>query len=165
MTVVKRFHEEDSEQDPKENDNDLSNQGAARRQGALPWESDLTASIAYLQNEQDNDYESLKTVVEGACESFLDSNMAQREVERLALQGASSVFATVVIKNKKDPRLNEAKQKELRELVSKGTYEFVREEEVPLDATVLQSRFVLTIKNFGENNEYFKVKARHSRTY
>ncbi len=62
-------------------------------------------------------------------------------------KGASAVFATVVLHNKKDARFDEAKIAERRELIEKGTYEFVRED-MPHDATVLQSRFVLTVKKF-----------------
>ncbi len=39
-----------------------------------------------------------------------------------------------------------------------GTYEFVKEEDVPHDATILQSRFDLTIKTFENPDEYFKAR-------
>ncbi len=49
-------------------------------------------------------------------------------------------------KTEKIPRFAEAKLAEIEELVKKGTYEFVKEDDIPLGATVLQFRFVLTIK-------------------
>ena len=46
----------------------------------------------------------------------------------------------------------------MQELLKKGTYQFVKEAHVPQGATILQSRFVLTIKNFNERNELFKTR-------
>ncbi len=86
---------------------------------------------------------SLKTQIH----SFHLKSLKAR-LHSFAKKGASAVFATVVVYDKKDARFDEAKIAEIRELIQKGTYEIVKEEDVPHDATILQSRFVLTIKNF-----------------
>lgn len=64
----------------------------------------------------------------------------------------------MIFKNKRDPRFKNAKRKEIRELIDKGTYEFVREEDLPTKPTILQSRFVLNIKNFEEADQYFRAR-------
>ena len=68
---------------------------------------------------------------------------------------AHSVYVIVEVKNKHDPRFNEAKIKEINKLVQLGTYEIVTEIEGVSTGSVPQSRFVLTTKNHGKESEYF----------
>ncbi len=64
----------------------------------------------------------------------------------------------MVVHDRKDPRFAEAKLAEIEELVKKRMYEFVKEDDIPLGATVLQFRFVLTIKNAENPDQYFKAR-------
>ncbi len=83
---------------------------------------------------------------------------AKCEIARFRKKCASAVFATVAVHGKKDSRFDEARIAEIRELIKKDTYEFVEEEEVPDDATILQSRFVFTIKTFENPDGHLKAR-------
>ena len=91
--------------------------------------------------------------IEKAAKVFLASEEPyQKEYDNAV------VLATITVKNPFDKRFEKAKEKEILQLLEKGTYKFVREKEVPKNATVLQSRFVLTIKNVGEKEELLKAR-------
>ncbi len=90
--------------------------------------------------------------------AFLSSKIAKKRIARFRKKGASAVFATVVIQDKKDSRFDEAKIAEIRELIKKGTYEFVKEETC---LTMLPSYNLgssLLSKNFENPDEYFKAR-------
>ena len=72
--------------------------------------------------------------------------------------GAYAIFSTVEAKNKDDPRFKDAKVEEVLQLIEKGTYEFVHEDDIPLDSTILRFRFVLTIKNVNDPDQYLKAR-------
>ncbi|MEM1283154.1 MAG: reverse transcriptase domain-containing protein [Chlamydiota bacterium] len=62
-----------------------------------------------------------------------------------------------------DPRAfgklaTEAKKKEIEGLIRKGTWKIVLKEEVPRDANVLTSHFVITIKDVETNQPIFKAR-------
>ncbi len=63
-----------------------------------------------------------------------------------------------MVNDKHDSRFHDAKVEEIDKLVKLGTFEVVPEVEISQKGTVLQSRFVLTIKNHGEPTEYFKAR-------
>ena len=48
------------------------------------------------------------------------------------------------------------KGREVSDLINKRTYEFVQEDKMPEGSEILQSRFVLSIKNFNEPDELHK---------
>lgn len=128
-------------------------------QPPYPQNEPTNESSQESNNADDPDYDpSLNLIVEKASETFLASSIGSKEISHFLNNGVSTVYATVVVKNKRDPRFNDAKKKELQELVNKGTYEFVREEDIPHNPTILQSRFVLAIKNFSESDQYFKAR-------
>ena len=67
---------------------------------------------------------------------------------------SSKIFFTEII-NKGDPReklFEDAKRKEIEELINRGTFKIVLQEDLPENANIIPSRFVLAIKN-GENNK------------
>ena len=69
-------------------------------------------------------------------------------------------FITEVI-YPEDPRTDKfgpAKKKELEGLIKRGTWKVVLKEEVPDDANILGSRFVLTIKDTGNEIEIWKAR-------
>jgi len=92
------------------------------------------------------------------CEAFFTSEVSHTTLESFREQGYSETFLTVIVKNKKDPRFTQAKMDEIDKLVKMGTYEIVPEHYVPRNSTILQSRFVLAIKNASESDEYFKAR-------
>ncbi len=93
-----------------------------------------------------------------ASYSILAFEVPASEISRLHEKGATLVYATIVVHNRKDPRFNNAKIAEIQELIKKGTYEFVKESDIPANATILQSRFVLTMKNSDNPDQYFKAR-------
>ena len=62
------------------------------------------------------------------------------------------------MKNRSDPRFGKAKVEEGDNLIKLKTYKIVPESEISSQGTILQSRFVLEINNFKEDNEYFKAR-------
>ena len=56
-------------------------------------------------------------------------------------------FTVEIVTDSQDGRFHQAKIIELKQLLNKETYSFVSENDIPDDAVVLDSRFVLTIKN------------------
>lgn len=50
-------------------------------------------------------------------------------------------------------KFSEAKRKEIKGLVEKGTWKIVLKEEVSKDANILNGRFVFTIKNVNTKEE------------
>ena len=97
---------------------------------------------------------SILTCISQKGEEFLKSENAY-EVQKYR---DSVVLATITVTNPQNKMFDQAKETEVLQLLKKGTYEFVSEESVPNDATVLQSRFVLTIKNVGEKDELLKAR-------
>ncbi len=79
-------------------------------------------------------------------------------VENFEKQGEWQIFLTVIVKNKNDPKFNQAKLGEIDKLVKMGTYRFVPRSEMSRQGWVLQSRFVLSIKNHDEPNEQYKAR-------
>lgn len=72
------------------------------------------------------------------------------------------VFLTEIL-HPKDPRFrspeaDEAKRKEIENLVERGTWDFVFEEEVPRDANVLTGMFLIKIKDTETNKPVFKAR-------
>lgn len=57
-----------------------------------------------------------------------------------------------------EPKFTEAKKKELRGLLERGTFEMVLRQEVPSNAKVLRGRFVLVIKDVGTGEERYKAR-------
>ena len=53
---------------------------------------------------------------------------------------------------------NEAKEKELKGLIARDTWEKVKLSQLPSDANVLNGRFVLSIKNVGSKDELYKAR-------
>jgi len=126
----------------------------------LPWVG-YTSTIKYaerISKDNENKDQTLEKAVEIAVNYFLASEQGSKTISEMYLNNASAVFATRIVKNKRDPRFTEAKKKELQALIAKGTYEFVKEKSINPGETILQSRFVLTIKNFNEKDEYFKAR-------
>ena len=65
---------------------------------------------------------------------------------------------TVVAKDIFDPRFDKAKEDKIEKLLKLGTYKSVPESDIERTDKILQPRFVLTIKNHGEENEFFKAR-------
>ncbi len=97
-------------------------------------------------------------VCDEVSNAFLVSGLGDSEIAKLYEQGAPSVFATVVVHDKKDSRFDKAKLEEIQGLIQKGTDEFVKEADFPPGAAVLQSRYVLTIKHFDKPDQYYKAR-------
>ena len=70
------------------------------------------------------------------------------------------VYMTEVIKNG-DPRaklFDEAKAKEIKGLIDRGTWKVVSTHDLPQDANIMGGRFVLAIKNEGTKDEVYKAR-------
>jgi len=67
-------------------------------------------------------------------------------------------YPVAIVDDPNDPSFDEAKTTELRLLLAKGTYKFVHKEDVPKDAVVMESRFVLTIKEPDSTSPQFKAR-------
>lgn len=72
-------------------------------------------------------------------------------------QKLERAYLTIIVKNKKDTRFSDAKRKEVIYLVNRRTYEFVQEDKILEGSVILQSRFVLPMKNFNEPDELYKT--------
>ena len=71
-------------------------------------------------------------------------------------------FLTEIIENS-DPRANSkemenAKAKEIRNLLSRGTFKVILKEDIPPDGNVLPGRFVLAIKSTEDNKVIYKAR-------
>jgi len=91
-------------------------------------------------------FEDLAPVLTPAIDSFL------------AKQDKGTEVYAIVIEDPYDTRFDDAKLKEVTQLLEKGTYAIVCSAEVPEDAVVLNSRFVLVIKNPGTKEEIYKAR-------
>ena len=74
----------------------------------------------------------------------------------------ADVFMTEII-SANDPRaaaskMKEAKRKEIRNFLERGTFKVISKEEVPPDANVLPGRFVLAIKSMEDGKEKWKAR-------
>ena len=58
----------------------------------------------------------------------------------------------------KDPRFREAREREIRGLLERGTWKVVLKENVPKDANIIGGRFVLAIKDEGTKKEVWKAR-------
>lgn len=72
------------------------------------------------------------------------------------------VFITEVLKpwdkRSTNTEFGNAKQLELAGLAKRGVFEVVCREDVPKDANIMGSRFVLAIKNVGSGEEVYKAR-------
>ena len=80
------------------------------------------------------------------------------DLQNITDKNASLICVKVSVKNTDDPRFGQAKEDEIDKLVRMGTYKIVPESNIEADGAVLRSRLVLTIKNSGEESEYFKAR-------
>jgi len=92
------------------------------------------------------------------CDAFFATEESHNILQQQLAEGCTSTYITLAVKNRKDPRFTQAKIEEIDKLVKMGTYEIVQEAAIPRKGTILQSRFVLTIKDSGEKTEYFKAR-------
>ena len=67
-------------------------------------------------------------------------------------------FTVEIVTDSQDGRFHQAKINELKQLLDKGTYKFVSKNDIPDDAVVLDSRFVLTIKNLESEVPIFEAR-------
>jgi Reverse transcriptase (RNA-dependent DNA polymerase) len=58
----------------------------------------------------------------------------------------------------RDPRMVEAKRKEIRGLLARETFKIVSKREIPQVANVLKGRYVISIKDIGTLNETWKAR-------
>ena len=73
---------------------------------------------------------------------------------------SAEVLMTEVIKNG-DPRarlFDDAKAKEIKGLIDRGTWKVVSTHDLPKDANIMGGRFVLAIKNEGTKDEVYKAR-------
>ena len=89
---------------------------------------------------------------------FLNSRCDEKEQVNECLKNLENLHPTIIVKNKKDSRFNDAKRKEVSNLANKGTYEIVQENKIPEGSFIIESRFVLCIKNFSEPDELYKIR-------
>lgn len=74
----------------------------------------------------------------------------------------SQVFLTEIL-DVGDPRvsskeMNDAKRKEITNLINRGTFKIILKEEIPPDGNVLPGRFVLAIKSTEDKKVKFKAR-------
>jgi Reverse transcriptase (RNA-dependent DNA polymerase) len=60
--------------------------------------------------------------------------------------------------NQSDARFDDAKKIELQQLLDRGTFTPVLKNKVPLDAVILQTKWILVVKNPGSTDELFKAR-------
>ena len=56
------------------------------------------------------------------------------------------------------PQMDEAKKKEIRNLLQRGTFKIILKEEAPPDAEVLPGRFVRAIKSSLDGKTKYKAR-------
>ncbi len=101
---------------------------------------------------------SFTSLYKTITEALFDSDVSQSTFEEFSERGIACLCMTVVVKDKFDPRFDKAKQDEIENLLKPGTYKSVPESDIGQTDKILQSRFVLTIKNHGEEDEFFKAR-------
>ena len=99
--------------------------------------TDIVTELAERNRDDAEASSEVKNPIEHAAETFLASDIGKRELLEFSKNNVSKVFATVIVKDKRDPRFTDAKKKELQELLKKGTYQFIKENHVPQGATIL----------------------------
>lgn len=109
----------------------------------------------YFEGEEEVEAE-LVDVLHNALRPF------QSEVQetRIGAEDIATILATEVIKAH-DPRarmFDEAKAKEIRGLIDRGTWKVVFRREVPHGANIMGGRFVLAIKEGGTDKELYKAR-------
>ena len=109
-------------------------------------------------SESENFLATSNPVFDIVSNIFFSSSISKTAIHEFQERNASRIFLTVVVKNKSDPRFDKAKVQEVDQLIKLGTYKIVPESEISRGETILQSRFVLTIKNFKGDTEYFKAR-------
>ncbi len=82
--------------------------------------------------------------------TLFSSDFSYPCLEEFSKKSVTHSFVTVVVKDKDDPKFDQAKQDKIEKLVKLGTYKFVPECEIKQTGTIPQSRFVLSIKDYGE---------------
>jgi hypothetical protein len=58
----------------------------------------------------------------------------------------------------RSPEAEAAKKKEIEQLIERGTWRLALRSELPKDANVLGARFVISVKNSGDEDEFFKAR-------
>ena len=99
-----------------------------------------------------------KRFYDSICNAFFQEPFSKSTLSAFASLGACKSYITVTVKDKNDSRFTQAKMDEVEQLVKMGTFKFVPESSISKNGTLLHSRFVLTIKNFEEPNQYFKAR-------
>ena len=93
--------------------------------------TDIVTELAESNIEDADASSEVKSPIERAAETFLASEIGKRELWEFSKKNVSKAFTTVIVKDKRDPRFTDAKKKEFQKLLKKGTYQFVREVDVP----------------------------------
>ena len=121
----------------------------------LPW---ISSEFPDVPQKFGSFISSSSPLYRTVIDAFLASPISHSTFQSFLKREAPSVYVTVMVKNKHDSRFNEAKIEEINKVVQLGTYEIVPETDYVSRGTVPESRFVLTIKNHGEESEYFKAR-------
>ncbi len=157
-SIVKIVHPDESEAPSTGTRNNAGANEAPPSQKTAQVPPEIASGLNALLCEYGDIHFELGNVFDEAPNAFLISALGGAEITKFYEQSASSVFATVVVHGKKDSRFDKAKIEEIEQLIQKSTYEFVQDAYLPPGATVLQSRYVLTIKIFGKPHQYYKAR-------
>lgn len=79
-------------------------------------------------------------------------------MEEADAAGRTMAFPSQIVHEPHDERFIDAKSEDLKSLLEKGTYIIVSEQDVPSDAVILDSRFVLAIKHPEVEHPTFKAR-------
>ncbi len=73
-------------------------------------------------------------------------------------KGATFVYTTIVVHDRKYTRFNDAKSGEIQAWIKKCSYEYVKNSDIPGYATPLPSSFVLRMKNSDNPDKHLKAR-------
>lgn len=131
------------------------------------YTEDKHVFIKDAQNEPPRPYS--KTAVKRYYEPSVESDRYMEEMHNTMMNIADErlgnvhrVHVTEVL-SEKDPRasdskMNEAKRKEIRGLIERGSFRVILREDIPEGANRLRARYVLAIKDAGTDKEVWKAR-------
>ncbi len=110
----------------------------------LPW---ISGELANLSDQFMSYLKTTDSSFPAACEAFFASPISEETLKKLYEKGGSASFITAMAKDKNDSRFQNAEEDEGNKLIQMRTYKIFLETKMLESGTVLQSRFILSIKN------------------